>query len=85
VSFVVGILLVWVYAAIRPRFGPGGKTAVYAALIVWICGFIFHLDWLLAGLMTQATYALASAAAAVQLLPSAWLGAMLYKEDVASR
>ena len=35
-TFVVGILLVWLYAAIRPRFGPGMKTATYAAAAVWI-------------------------------------------------
>lgn len=34
-SFVLGIALVWLYAAIRPRFGPGPKTAVIAGLVVW--------------------------------------------------
>jgi hypothetical protein len=33
--FALGILAVWVYAAIRPRFGPGPKTAVCAGLVVW--------------------------------------------------
>jgi hypothetical protein len=80
-QFVVGILLVWVYAAIRPRFGPGMKTAVYAALVVWVCGFLFHLDWLLVGLMTSGTYMMAGLAALVQLIPSAAVGAMLYKEE----
>ena len=80
-QFVVGILLVWVYAAIRPRFGPGVKTAVYAALVVWLCGFLFHLDWLLVGLMTSGTYMMAALAALVQLIPSAAVGAMLYKEE----
>jgi hypothetical protein len=83
-SFVIGILLVWLYAAMRPRFGPGMKTAVYAALVVWLCGFLFHLDWLLAELMTPATYALASVAALVQLVPSAAVGGMLYKEEGSS-
>ncbi len=32
---VVGILAVWLYAAIRPRLGPGPKTAVIAGLFVW--------------------------------------------------
>jgi len=81
-SFVIGILLVWLYAAIRPRFGPGPKTAVYAALVVWVCGFLFHLDWLLVGMMTPATYAMASLAALVQVLAAAWVGGMIYKEDV---
>ena len=79
-QFIVGILLVWLYAAIRPRFGPGAKTAVIAALVVWVCGFIFHLDWLLMGLMSQTTYAMAGVAALVQLVPSAYVGGMLYSE-----
>ena len=80
-QFVVGLLLVWLYAAIRPRFGPGMKTAVYAALVVWVCGFLFHLDLLLVGLMTPATYMMASVVALVQLVASVAVGAMLYKEE----
>ena len=79
-TFVVGILLVWLYAAMRPRFGPGMKTAALAALAVWICGFLFHLDWLNAGLMTPATYLMAAVMAAVQLFPSAAVGGMVYQE-----
>ena len=83
-SFIIGFLLVWLYAAMRPRFGPGPKTAVYAALVVWLCGFLFHIDWLLIGLMTTTTYALASFAALIQLIAAAWVGGMIYKEDAAT-
>ena len=34
-SFLLGIALVWFYAAIRPRFGPGPKTAICTGLAVW--------------------------------------------------
>ena len=80
-GFVVGLLLVWLYAAMRPRFGPGPKTAVLAALVVWVCGFLFHLDWVLVGLMTMQTNLLASCAALVQVLAAALVGGMLYKEE----
>lgn len=79
-SFVIGILLVWLYAAIRPRFGPGLRTATYAALVVWVCAFVFHLDWLVVGMMTASTYALASLAGLLQVLLPAWVGAAIYKE-----
>lgn len=82
-TFAIGILLVWLYAAMRPRFGPGPRTAAYAALAVWICGFIFHLVLLLTGMSTVSTYALASVAALVQTFAAAWVGAMLYTEDAA--
>jgi hypothetical protein len=83
-SFIIGFLLVWLYAAMRPRFGPGPKTAVYAALVVWLCGFLFHIDWLLMGLMTTATYVMASVTALIQLIAAAWVGGMIYKEDAAT-
>jgi len=83
-SFVTGMLLVWLYAAMRPRFGPGPTTALYAALVVWLCGFLFHLDWLLVGMMTPATYAMASLAALIQVIAAAWVGGMLYKEESAT-
>ena len=34
-SFAVGILAIWLYAAIRPRYGAGRATAIRAALAVW--------------------------------------------------
>ena len=34
-GFVVGIAAVWLYAAIRPRYGAGPATAVRAGLAVW--------------------------------------------------
>lgn len=34
-TFALGILLVWLYAMIRPRYGPGPKTAICAALVIW--------------------------------------------------
>ena len=34
--FLLGILAVWLYAAIRPRMGPGVRTAIYSGLFVWI-------------------------------------------------
>lgn len=82
-TFILGFLLVWLYAAMRARFGPGPRTAVYAALVVWLCGFLFHLDWLLVGMMTPATYAMASLAALVQVVAAAMAGSMLYKESAA--
>ncbi len=38
-SFVMGIVMMWVYAGMRPRFGAGPKTAVIAGLTVWFIGW----------------------------------------------
>lgn len=37
-DFVCGIFLVWLYAAIRPRFGAGPATAAKAGLAGWFLG-----------------------------------------------
>ena len=80
-QFVVGLLLVWLYAAMRPRFGPGVRTATYAALVVWLCGFLFYLDWLYLDMMSAATYAIVSVAMLVTLLVAAAVGGRIYRED----
>src|SRR5438105_2546234 len=36
ITFVLGIVLVLGYAAIRPRFGAGPKTAIIAAVFPWL-------------------------------------------------
>ncbi len=83
-QFAVGLLLVWLYAAMRPRFGPGLKTAALAAFVIWLCGFQFYLDWLYLGMMSAGMYAMVSVAMIVTLLIAAAVGGALYKEgDVA--
>jgi hypothetical protein len=44
-TLIIGVVIVWVYAAMRPRLGPGPKTAICAGVIAWIfvcvyCGVI---------------------------------------------
>jgi hypothetical protein len=47
-TFILGIVMVLVYAMIRPRFGPGVRTAVLVGLVAWFfvcfyCGVIYGL------------------------------------------
>ena len=35
-DFLKALLALWIYAAIRPRFGAGPSTALIAALTVWL-------------------------------------------------
>ena len=39
-SFVLGIIMVWMHAAIRPRFGANVKTAIIAGLYVWFAVWV---------------------------------------------
>ena len=40
-TFVLGIVIVQTYALIRPRLGPGVKTAVIAGLISWFAVYLY--------------------------------------------
>jgi hypothetical protein len=35
-AFALGIIAIWLYAAVRPRFGAGMKTAVIVGFVLWI-------------------------------------------------
>ena len=37
-TLVAGITVLWLYAAIRPRYGPGPKTAAGAGFAFWVIG-----------------------------------------------
>jgi hypothetical protein len=41
IGLLTGIVAIWVYAAIRPRFGAGIKTAIIAGLAVWLLTTVF--------------------------------------------
>lgn len=44
-SFLTGIGLVWLYAAIRPRFGAGAKTALIAGFFAWLLLSVWPFVW----------------------------------------
>jgi len=35
-NFLVGILLVWLYARLRPAYGSGPKTALRSGMAIWV-------------------------------------------------
>jgi hypothetical protein len=39
-TLTLGIFSMWFYAAIRPRYGPGPKTAIGVGFAVWIIGHL---------------------------------------------
>ena len=79
-KFAIGILLVWLYAAIRPRFGPGLRTASYSAFFVWILGAIFFSDYLMIGMMSVTTCIIIEVIQLLSFLIAAGTGARIYSE-----
>jgi hypothetical protein len=80
-GFVLGLVLVWLYAAIRPRFGAGPKTAAIAGELVWFLDYFCGSVVLGAlGLFpTQLTF-IALVWGLVELIVAALVGGRLYSE-----
>lgn len=82
-TFLLGVAAVWIYAAIRPRFGPGVKTALCAGLTVWVLAHLWSGVYLSAGFAGLITPKLAWTPVVWGLVeaPLATVaGAWLYKE-----
>jgi hypothetical protein len=82
-GFVIGIAAVWLYAAIRPRYGAGPGTAVKAGIAVWVLGSLYQtvVFWNL-GLYPK--NALLLVWTLVEAIVSTVAGAWLYREDAAA-
>jgi hypothetical protein len=80
-NLVFGIAVAWLYAAIRPRFGPGMRTAAYAGGFVWVIAAAMHSFFLAAGLMSTSTYAIGAVIWLIALVLGAGVAGWIYTED----
>jgi hypothetical protein len=80
-DFIIGLLLVWTYAAIRPRFGPGVRTAGYVGLLFFVFGLILTYGYKIMGIMSPGLWWTYSLVWLVALLLASTVGAWLYSED----
>jgi len=80
IDTLLGFLLVWVYAAIRPRLGPGPGTAIIATFVVFgaeTLELATFGGWLIPWDLLVRT----SALTLVSMLLAGWAGAWVYKEE----
>ena len=80
-DFVAGIFLVWLYAAIRPRFGAGPGTAAKAGVAGWFLGslLVTLFMWPM-HLMPQNLTIITTVVALIQWPLAAVIGAKFYTE-----
>ena len=80
IDFIIGILLVWTYAAIRPRFGPGPKTAIFAGLVPWLGISLVLFGLSQGGIMPTALWLKMAVITLVITSVAAVAGAKMYQE-----
>lgn len=80
-NLIVGLTAVWIYAGIRPRFGPGVKTAIYAGLATWLLGYLVPNAFFLGtGLFPPALLWTGIIVGIIQVPVATIAGAWLYQE-----
>lgn len=80
-SLVVGLVAIWLYAAARPRFGPGPGTAIRVALAAWLINSVVPtMGWIPANLFTNRILGVGLAGDLASMLVATLIGAWLYKE-----
>jgi hypothetical protein len=80
-AFVLGIAVVWLYAAIRPRFGAGPKTAIIAGLALWFFVWLWvHLSMSPMGLFPTSLILITLIWGFFEVPIATLLGAWIYKE-----
>ncbi len=82
VSLLTGLVLVFFYAAVRPRLGPGPKTAVIVGVVVWLAGYFLSLvGYGMLGLYATGILVKWGAVGLLELILGALLGGRIYRED----
>jgi hypothetical protein len=80
-GFLGGTLTLWLYAAIRPRFGPGPKTAALAGFFVWtLACFLAMMPPMVTGVLPPQVAWTAILWELVEVPLAAVVGAWFYQE-----
>jgi hypothetical protein len=80
-SFGLGFMLVWTYAAIRPRFGAGIKTAVCASTLVWGLAYLYpNLFMIIINLFPRNIMVMATVWGLIEIIIAGIAGAWVYTE-----
>lgn len=81
VGFLIGIFTIWLYSAIRPRYGPGPKTAVCAGAAVWALGYLLaNVAPMVLHILPRRLMAIGILVGLVEVVVGAVVGAWLYTE-----
>jgi len=82
-GILIGLAAIWLYAAIRPRFGAGIKTAICAGLAVWFLSVLIpNASFMcIAGLFTKHLTLYTTLGGFVEVVFGTLAGASVYRES----
>ncbi len=83
-DIVFGVLLTWLYAAIRPRLGPGPKTAAIAGVYFWLLTGMVWASLVVTGLFSWGLYVLSGVMWLITSLVAAQVAGWIYTEEAAT-
>jgi hypothetical protein len=82
ISLIVGILAIWLYSAIRPRYGAGVKTALIAGIAFWVLsGLLTYISYGVMGMFPTNLLVIDGLTGLVILVVATLVGAWVYKEQ----
>jgi hypothetical protein len=79
-NLLMGMWAMWLYAAIRPRYGPGIKAAAIAGFAWWFIAVIDDSTWGSLGFVSPHALLVPVATSLPALVIAAVAGAWLYRE-----
>jgi hypothetical protein len=83
-GFLLGIASVWLYAAIRPRYGAGPATAIRAGVAAWVMSvFLANVTNYAFGAIPVRLLVITSLVELAEIPIATVIGAWLYKEEEA--
>jgi len=85
---LVGITAVWLYTAVRPRFGPGPRTAILTGVAYWVIGYVlpvWGLYYLILPGFREEFLRAPALVALIEIVMGTLAGAWYYKEQAYSR
>jgi hypothetical protein len=79
ILFAICILIMWVYAVLRPRFSSRGTTAIVASLIFWLFAFLFVANHVNLGIIPPMSF-ISLAFNLIELPVAVIVGSNIYRE-----
>ncbi len=81
IGLVAGFGAAWIYAGVRPRFGPRPRTALYVGLATWVIGHVSAFGFCIALGLPAVVMAITAGIGLVISVVATLAGTSFYRED----